>query len=88
VPGNTIPRLFLVAPFPSRNKYSQLSVTYMVGYVLGMLAWYFPTQWVSLAQGSKGDALWPTLNRAQRVVEDSFPELVAEIIEDVLASPS
>jgi hypothetical protein len=30
----------------------------------------------------------PTLNRAHRVVEESFPELVAEMIEDILAQSS
>lgn len=82
-----IPTLFLAAPMPSGNRYSQLCITYMVGFVLGMLARYFPTHWVSLAQGDKGDALWPTLNQAHRVVLGSFPELVAEIIGDILAHP-
>ena len=84
----TIPNLFLVAPMPSGNRYSQLCITYMIGFGLGMLARYFPTHWVSLAHGNKGDALWPTLNRAHRAVEESFPELVAEMIEDILAHPS
>ena len=83
----TIPNLFLVAPMPSGNRYSQLAITYMIGFVLGMLARYFPTHWVSLAQGNKGDALWPSLNRAHRIVEESFPELVAEMMEDILAHP-
>jgi len=39
----------------------RLCITYVVGYVLGMLARYFPTHWVSVAQGNKGDSLWPTL---------------------------
>jgi hypothetical protein len=84
----TTPNLYLVAPMPSGNRYSQLCITYMVGFVLGMLARYYPTHWVSLAQGNKGDALWPTLNRAHRFVEEAFPELVAEMIEDILAYPS
>ena len=83
----TIPNLFLAAPMPSGNRYSQLCITYMLGFVLGMLTRYFPTHWVSLAQGMKGDALWPTLNQVHRIVEQSFPELVAEMIEDHLACP-
>jgi hypothetical protein len=83
----TIPTLFLIAPMPSNNRYSQLCITYMVAFVLGMLARYFPTHWVSLAQSNKGDALWPTMNRAHRIVEDSFPELVAEMIDDLLPHP-
>lgn len=81
----SIPGLFLVAPLPRGNRYSQLSVIFMIAFVLGMLARYFPTHWVSLAQGNKGDALWPTLNRAHHIVDESFPELVAELIEDVIA---
>ncbi len=84
----TIPNLFLIAPMPSGNRYSQLCITYMVSYVLGMLARYFPTHWVSLAQGEKGDAFWPTLSQAHRIVEVTFPELVAEMIEDILANPT
>jgi hypothetical protein len=72
---------------PSGNRYSQLCMTYMVAFVLGMLARYFPTHWVSLSQGDKGGSLWPTLNQAHRLVEESFPELVAEMIEDILAHP-
>jgi hypothetical protein len=57
--------------FESRDlaaaRRSQLSITYMIGFVLGMLARYFPTHWVSLAQGNKGDSLWPALNRAHGV---------------------
>jgi hypothetical protein len=84
---HSIPSLALIAPLPGGNRYSQLCVTYMVAYTLGMLARYFPTHWVSLAQGDKGDALWPTLNQAHRLVEESFPELVAEMIADVLVYP-
>jgi hypothetical protein len=83
----SIPHLYLVAPMPSGNRYSQLCMTYLVAFVLGMLARYFPTHWVSLSQGDKGDSLWPTLNQAHRVVAESFPELVAEMIEDILAHP-
>jgi hypothetical protein len=49
----TIPHLFLVAPLPSGNRYSQLSITYMLAFVLGMLARYFPTHWVSLARAAR-----------------------------------
>ncbi|MFZ1414510.1 MAG: YaaC family protein [Defluviicoccus sp.] len=82
-----IPGLFLIAPFPSGNTYSQICISYIVSYILGMLARYYPTHWVSLAQGGCGDALWPTLNRAHRCIEETFPELVAEMIDDVLAHP-
>jgi len=79
-----IPSLFVAAPFPGNRLYSQLCITYMVGYILGMLSRYYPTHWMSLIQGDKGDAMWPTINRAQQCVELSYPELVIELIHDIL----
>lgn len=80
----SIPSLHLSAPFPSGARYSQLSITYMVSYILGMLVRYYPTHWISLIQGEKGDIWWPTINRAQQFVENSYPELVIELITDIL----
>jgi len=56
----------------------------MVAYVLGMLVRYYPTNWIALTQGGKGDAMWPTIHRAQSLVESSYPELIAEMVKDVL----
>lgn len=80
----SIPSLHLTEPFLGGARYSQLSLTHMTAYVLGMLARYFPTHWLALIQGDKGDIMWPTINRAQQFVEISYPELVAEMIVDIL----
>lgn len=80
----SIPSLHLSAPFSSGARYSQLSTTYMVSYILGMLVRYYPTHWMSLIQGEKGDTWWPTMNCAQQFVENSYPELVIELITDIL----
>ena len=79
-----IPWLYLAEPFSGGARYSQLCITYMVSYVLGMLVRYYPTHWISLIQGEKGDSMWPTVNRAQQLVEQSYPELVAELINDIV----
>jgi len=80
----SIPSLHLARPFESGARYSQLGVTYMVSYILGMLVRYYPTQWMALIQSEKGDTWWPTINRAQHFVEVSYPELVIELIQDIL----
>jgi len=64
---------------------SQLGFTYVLSYILGMLTRYFPTHWVAVQGGSKGDALWPTLRAAQDYVERAFPELILELIQTSLA---
>ena len=83
-----IPEVFLAEPFSGGASYSQLCITYMVSYALGMLVRYYPTHWISLVQGEKGDSIWPTINRAQQIVEHSYPELVAELIDDVIKHPN
>ena len=80
----SIPSLYLAEPFSGGARYSQLCITYMVSYILGMLVRYYPTHWISLIQGDKGDSMWPTMNRAQQCVEHSYPELVSELINDVV----
>jgi hypothetical protein len=80
----SIPSLHLAEPFSGGARYSQLCITYMVAYTLGMLVRYYPTHWISLIQGDKGDTMWPTINRAQHVVEVSYPELVTEMITDAI----
>ena len=79
-----IPYLHAVEPFADGVRYSQLCITYLVSYVLGMLVRYYPTHWVSLIGGGKGDSMWPTINRAQQMVEQSYPELVAEMVKDAM----
>jgi hypothetical protein len=79
-----IPALYISMPFQEEARYSQLCITYMVSYVLGMLVRYYPTHWMSLSQGDKGDQWWPAINRSQQIVEQSFPELVIELIGDIL----
>ena len=80
----SIPSLHLAMPFTSGARYSQLGITYMVAYILGMLVRYYPTHWMALIQSEKGDTWWPTINRAQHFVEVSYPELVIELIQDIL----
>ena len=80
----SIPGLHILEPFPNNDCFSQLSITYMLAYILGMLVRYYPTHWMSLVQGGAGDALWPTINRAQHYVEHAYPELVAEMISYII----
>lgn len=79
-----IPSLNLVPEIAPKVRYSQIALTYILAYSLGMLARYYPTHWTSLMNGEKGDTLWPSINAAHHYVETVFPELVLELIEDSL----
>lgn len=79
----SIPSLYLSKPFESDVCYSQLGMTFLASYYLGMLVRYYPTQWTQLINGGAGDNYWPTINRLQGYVEQAFPELVIELILDL-----
>jgi hypothetical protein len=77
-----LPSAHLASKFHADVWFSQISVTYMVSYILGMLARYYPTHWSALMSGEKGDAIWPKISAAQAYVEAALPELIVESISD------
>lgn len=81
---DSIPRLHIVRPIQKDVKFSELAITYALSYFLGMLTRYFPTHWVALHSGMKGDGLWPTIHATQNYVEAVFPEMIMEFIQDSL----
>lgn len=79
-----IPNLYIVQTFDNNNYYSEIALIFLLSYYLGMLVRYYPTHWNSLVQGESGDIFWPVLNRAQSYVETVYPELIIELINDIL----
>ncbi|WP_405201668.1 YaaC family protein [Dokdonia sp. LLG6352-1] len=79
----SIPSLYLSKPFEPDVCYSQLGITFLSSYYLGMLVRYYPTQWTQLINGGSGDDYWPTINRLLGYIEQAFPELVIELIFDL-----
>lgn len=47
----TIPVLHIAQPFNDKNYYSEIALTFLLSYYLGMLVRYYPTHWNSLVQG-------------------------------------
>ncbi len=79
-----IPSLYIVESFDNKPCFSELSLAFLLSYYLGMLVRYYPTHWCALVQGEKGDIYWTVLNRAQNYVENVYPELVIEFLNDIL----
>jgi hypothetical protein len=77
----SIPTLYIVEPFENSVNYSQIGITYVLSYYLGMLVRYFPTYWIAMTNGEKGDFAWPLIHRLQNYVEEVYPELVDEYIK-------
>ncbi len=49
----SIPALYFAEPFKGIGRYSQLCITFVIAYFLGMIVRYYPTHWISLIQGEK-----------------------------------
>lgn len=77
----SIPRLAMSPPIGGKGQLSEICLLYISSFYMSMLVRYFPTYWVSLVQGGKGDILWPAIYKAQQLVENTFPELVMELVE-------
>lgn len=81
----SIPVLHIAKPLESESRYSQIAITYMLSYFLGMLSRYYPTHWTSLFSGDKGDGRWPEIYLTQKYIDLCFPELISEFLDDSLA---
>ncbi len=74
----SIPSIHMSSPI-GNFQISQLGLTFLASYYLGMLVRYYPTHWSQLINGGSGDIYWPILNRLENYVEKAFPELVIEL---------
>lgn len=79
-----IPDLHIVQPYPQEIWLSQLSSLHAIAYFLGMLCRYFPTHWMALMSGEKGDGIWPELYAAHKVIQTVYPELAIKFIDRTL----
>jgi hypothetical protein len=64
----------LIAPWPNGVYVSPATKLFIVAYFMGMLVRYFPSRWMALIRGQKGDGLLPLLREAIDQVEQEFPE--------------
>jgi len=75
--------IYIVQPLPNGLDLSSLSLLYLIAYAMGMLARYYPSKWLSLLNGNKGDFAFPLMKAAITVVEDRFPQLVLQELEAI-----
>ena len=76
------PILYISPPLESGKVcLSQLIMTFMLSYFLGMLCRYYPSHWIALSRGNLGDEIWPLMQICISYVEKAFPQLVIETIQ-------
>ena len=74
-----------ILDFPNGDKLSEFFKLYLTSYMLGMLARYYPSKWMTLLRNSPGDFTQPLLIKAIEAIESDFP---AELSRQVPQHPS
>ena len=52
----------------------------MISYVFGMLARYYPTAWISLRRGDKGDKIYPFAYRIMEFIDEKYPWVIIDFL--------
>jgi len=70
----------VIVPWDTDVYVSPLLKCYLTAYILGMLVRYFPSRWMSVTHGQKGDGMLPLLREAMDYVDREFPRITLEIL--------
>ncbi len=57
-----------------------ISGMFVISYVFGMMARYYPTAWISLRKGEKGDRIYPFVSRMIEFIDDKFPKVIVDFL--------
>jgi hypothetical protein len=74
--------MYLVARLPNGNVVSTLSLLFLVSFATGNLVRYYPSIWQHLSARGPGDASYPLLKSCISLVQELFPHLVANEMEN------
>ncbi|MEK5065670.1 YaaC family protein [Cytobacillus sp. FSL R5-0596] len=69
---------YIIAPLEDGIRFSSLMTLFILSYFTGMLVRYYPSQWQSLINRSKGDIAFPILIKAINLLEEKFPSLIID----------
>lgn len=60
--------------------FNSLSAMFAISYVLGMMARYFPSTWISLGRVQKGDKIFPLVNKSLNFLQEIYPQAVLDFL--------
>ena len=63
---------YVIEDLDCGNRPGELIKLYMIAYILGMLARYFPSKWMSLMRNDRGATARPLLVMAMNAIESKF----------------
>ena len=76
--------MLVIQGFLNGDKLTEFIKLYLVSYVLGMIARYLPSKWLSLLRNDKGDFAQPLLVGATEELEINFAKEFSKQLNSVL----
>jgi hypothetical protein len=70
----------VIPALPKDIGLNLLGGMYMISYVFGMMARYFPASWISIKRIEKGDKIYPFVFRILEFIEKKFPRQVMDFL--------
>jgi len=70
----------VIPALPNDIGLNLLSGMYMISYVFGMMARYYPSTWISLKRVDKGDKIYPFVFRIMDFIDEKFPQQVLDFL--------
>ncbi|MGV1953274.1 YaaC family protein [Agrobacterium vitis] len=69
---------WIIRPFQNGDKIIDIHRVFIESYILGMLSRYFPSKWISILGGEKGDIARSVIIAAVTRIETKFPKLLTD----------
>lgn len=76
----------VVKPFDNGFDCSKSAACFVLSYILGMFARYYPSRWMALTRNETGDAALPTLLAALDFIERDFPWMISDMVDSRIAA--
>lgn len=74
--------LYATKKFPAHFDISKIVLVFCISYVMGMMARYYPAQWLSIIHNQRNDGALPTIFSALDFIETTFPRMVLDFLEE------
>jgi hypothetical protein len=74
--------LYVTRKLSNNFDISKIALTFCISYVTGMMARYYPAQWLSIIHNQRNDGALPTIYSALDFVESTYPRMVLDYLEE------
>jgi hypothetical protein len=75
--------IFFVSPLDDGTRLSSFASLFIMAYVMSILARYYPSTWISIINRTKGDFAYPIMKAALSLVQEMFPELILQRLQEL-----